>query len=211
MEIYGGILVFDKIDLEDFWDDTEYAQAEYVSEPVTDDMIQEIEHDLGYKLPQSYINFMKKHNGGMPKKTACPCDSATSWADDHVSIRGFYGIGKQKKNSLGGHWGSRFWIEQWEYPDIGIAICDCPSAGHDMIFLDYSECGRMGEPRVVHIDQEFDFKITVLADNFEEFLEKLCLEEEFKEDDISEDAGKSGIVSAWFSDEFWNKLNSKKE
>ncbi|WP_242974159.1 MULTISPECIES: hypothetical protein [Clostridium] len=40
-----------------------------------------------------------------------------------------------------GEFGSRFWIEEWEYPDIGFAIANCPSTGHDMIFLDYRECG----------------------------------------------------------------------
>ena len=29
-----------------------------------------------------------------------------------------------------------------------MAICDCPSAGHDMIFLDYRACGPQGEPAV---------------------------------------------------------------
>ena len=70
-------------------------------------------------------------------------------------------------------------IDEWEYPDIGVAICDCPSAGHDMIFLDYRECGRNGEPKVVHIDQEWDYRITVLADNFEELIRKLTTEENF--------------------------------
>ena len=70
-------------------------------------------------------------------------------------------------------------IDEWEYPDIGVAICDCPSAGHDMIFLDYRECGRNGEPKVVHVDQEWDYRITVLADNFEEFIRKLTTEENF--------------------------------
>ena len=63
-------------------------------------------------------------------------------------------------------------IDDWEYPAIGVAICDCPSAGHDMIFLDYRECSPQGEPKIVHIGQERDYKITPLADNFEEFCEQ---------------------------------------
>ncbi len=166
--------MFEKINLEEFWDDDEYALEAYVSLDVTDEMIQEVEQELGYKLPASYIYLMKKHNGGIPKNQYCPCDTPTTWADDHVGITGIYGIGREKTYSLCGEHGSKFWIEEWEYPDIGVAICDCPSAGHDMIFLDYRECGRDGEPKVVHIDQEWDYAITVLADNFEEFIEKLC-------------------------------------
>ena len=56
------------------------------------------------------------------------------------------------------------------YPDIGVYICDCPSAGHDMICLDYRKNGKNGEPEVVHVDQELDYKITFLAENFELFV-----------------------------------------
>ena len=38
-----------------------------------------------------------------------------------------------------------------------------------------------GEPKVVHIDQEWDYAITVIAENFEEFVSKLCLPEVFEE------------------------------
>jgi hypothetical protein len=38
---------------------------------------------------------------------------------------------------LGGTFGSRFWIEEWGYADIGVYFADCPSAGHDMLCLDY--------------------------------------------------------------------------
>ena len=79
-------------------------------------------------------------------------------------------------------------IEEWGYPDIGIAICDCPSAGHDMVFLDYRECGPHGEPGVVHIDQEDDYLITPLADTFEEFVRGLVDEEDYDdEEDLEED------------------------
>lgn len=176
--------MFDNVNLDEFWDDSDYAMKEYMSAPVTDEMIQDVEKELGYKLPESYIYLMKLHNGGMPQNSCCPCDSRTTWANDHVAIEGIYGIGREKTNSLCGELGSKFWIEEWEYPEIGIAICDCPSAGHDMIFLDYRECGRDGEPKVVHVDQEWDYKITVLAENFEEFICKLCSEDMF---DLEED------------------------
>ena len=71
--------------------------------------------------------------------------------------------------------------DDWGYPDIGVAICDTPSAGHEMIFLDYRECGRQGEPKVVHIDQELDYEITLLADNFEDFIRGLVNSEELEE------------------------------
>jgi hypothetical protein len=33
------------------------------------------------------------------------------------------------------------WINEWEYPNIGIYFGNCPSGGHDMIALDYRTCG----------------------------------------------------------------------
>ena len=145
---------FENFDFTDFWDDDEYAMNEYIGAPPTEEMIEETERELGYKLPESYIWLMKQHNGGIPFNVCFPCDEPTSWADDHVAITGIMGVDKDKIYSLCGQLGSRFMIEEWGYPDIGVAICDCPSAGHDMIFLDYRECGPQGEPKVVHVDQE---------------------------------------------------------
>lgn len=63
--------------------------------------------------------------------------------------------------------------EEWGYPTFGICICNCPSAGHDMIMLDYRECGPHGEPSVVHVDQEDDYRVTPLAPDFETFVRGL--------------------------------------
>ena len=136
-----------------FWSDSEYALNEYVNEPASDELIKSIEKELGYTLPASYIELMKIHNGGILLKNCHPSSEPTSWADDHVGINGIFGIGRKKSYSLCGDAGSRFWIEEWGYPDFGVYICDCPSAGHDMILLDYRKCGNSGEPEVVHVDQ----------------------------------------------------------
>ena len=188
-----GDIPFEGFDFTSFWDDNWYARKEYVSDPPSDELIASVEEELGYKLPASYIWLMKRHNGGIPVNTCYPTDTPTTWAEDHVAIAGIFGIGREKSYSLCGELGSQFMIDEWEYPAIGVAICDCPSAGHDMIFLDYRACGPQGEPAVVHVDQENGYKITHLADSFEEFIRGLEHESLYDPDEdiegIDEDDG----------------------
>ncbi len=183
---------FEGMDLSGFWDDSDYALREYVSASPTDELIASVEEELGYKLPASYISLMKQHNGGVPYNTCFPTEDATSWAEDHIAITGIMGIGREKSYSLCGDLGSPFMIEEWGYPDIGVVICDCPSAGHDVVMLDYRNCGRDGEPEVIHVDQEDDYEITFLAPDFETFIRGLVSEEEYdtSEEDKEEDLRK---------------------
>ena len=157
-------------DFNGFWEESEYATKNYVCEAPTPEIIKTIENELGYKLPQSYIKFMQIQNGGIPLKNVFyPEDEE----DEGIYIHGFFGIGNDKPYSLGSERGSRFWINEWEYPDHGIYICDCPSGGHDMILLDYGKCGKTGEPEVVHIDQEGDYEKTFIAEDFASFVRGL--------------------------------------
>lgn len=175
---------FKDFDFSDFWEDDEYVLADYVEESPTDELIQSIEEEIGgYKLPASYIQLMKMHNGGTPINTCFPTNEATGWADDHVAITGIMGIGRTRTYSLCGELGSNFMKEEWGYPDIGVCIADTPSAGHEMIMLDYRECGKTGEPQVVYVDQESDYEIIFLAENFEAFIRGLVHESEFEEDE----------------------------
>ena len=80
-----------------------------------------------------------------------------------------------------------------------MAICDCPSAGHDMIFLDYRECGPQGEPKVVHVDQEDDYYVTFLADNFEKFIRGLVNEDVFDTSEEDERMELEKVRNAAFS------------
>lgn len=174
----------------DFWEDSDYARKEYVSAPPDDELIASIEQELGYKLPASYIAMMKQQNGGIPRNTCFPVEESNSWAEDHIAITGIAGIGRDKSYALCGDLGSRFMIEEWGYPDIGVVIGDCPSAGHDVVMLDYRYCGPDGEPEVIHVDQEGGYEITFLAKDYESFIRGLVSEEVFdtsaedKEDDL---------------------------
>jgi len=200
---------FTDFDFSDFWNDSQYALKDYVEEYPNDDLISSIEQELGYKLPASYIELMKLHNGGVPNNCCYPTSESTSWSNNHVAITGIMGIGRTKTYSLCGSLGSQFMIDEWGYPGIGVCICDCPSAGHDMIMLDYTNCGKDGEPEVVHIDQELGYKKTFLAKDFETFIRGLVNEKEFE--DTSDEPIKPQIVSEWYSDELLEKMKKFKE
>ena len=156
----------------DFWDDPfDESDDDFTGPPLTDGMIRAAEAKLGYKLPAAYIRLIRIRNGGTPKRTCYPTHVPTSWAEDHIALSGIRGIG--------GDWGidseelgSRVMIEEWGYPDVGIVVGECPSAGHDVVMLDYSECGRQGEPRVIHVETETadEPEVTLLAPDFETFL-----------------------------------------
>jgi len=94
----------DDFDLSDFWEESEYATKEYVGEPITENMIEEVEveveAELGYKLPKSYIKLLKIQNGGISKKTNHPTKESTSWADNYVSLTGVFGLDSKKTYSL---------------------------------------------------------------------------------------------------------------
>ncbi|MFC4605375.1 SMI1/KNR4 family protein [Rhodococcus kronopolitis] len=176
---------FDGVDLAGFGDDGEYSRENYVEAAPTDELIASIEEELGgYRLPDSYVELARIHNGGLVERPCFPTDRSTSWAEDHIQISGLYAIGRTATWSLCGELGSTFLRDEWGYPDIGVGIADTPSAGHEQIMLDYRACGPLGEPRVVHVDQEADFRITVVAPDFASFVCGLVGEDEF--DDAEE-------------------------
>jgi SMI1-KNR4 cell-wall len=173
---------FNDFDLSTFWEQSEYADEEYVESPPTPETIAAVEAELGYRLPAAYVELCKFQNGGIPVHTEHRMAERTSWSSDHIAITGIFSIGSGNLSSLCGEYGSTFWVTEWGYPDIGIYFADCPSAGHDMLCLDYRDCGPNGEPQVVHVDQEFDYKITGVAPNFEAFIRGLESGDAFNDD-----------------------------
>lgn len=60
--------MFEDFDFTDFWND-DVENMDLIGESPSDELIAEIEKELDYKLPASYIWLMKQHNGGLVNKT----------------------------------------------------------------------------------------------------------------------------------------------
>ena len=150
--------------LADFWEDPSG------DDPLTPQLLADSQQGWGCRYPAAYVQMMQQQNGGIPRRRFFPLEEL----DDLVEISELYGITREDS---GIHGGRSFWVEDWGYPDLGVPLCGCPSDVHDAVFLDYSLCGPQGEPRVVHIDQECDYSMTVLADSFEAFIRGLTTEE----------------------------------
>jgi hypothetical protein len=162
-----------------FWDENDYA-CQYTGQSITKELIDKAEQILAYKLPPFYIELLKSKNGGMPKNNRFPTSMPTCWAKDHIAISGIFGINDQPLSLLG-ELGNSFMMKNWGYPNIGIIICDSPSVGHDAVMLDYRQCGKNGEPEVIHVDVENSTpKITWLTDNFESFIQGLVNEKNYR-------------------------------
>jgi hypothetical protein len=176
--VMGAKSAFEGVDFEGFWDDCEYSLESYVEPAPSDELIASIEEELGgFRLPAAYVELARMHNGGQLNRNR---------------ITGLYAIGRTSNHSLCGKTGSKFWEEEWGYPPIGVYIADTLAAGHLMIALDYSECGKQGEPRVVCVDQEGDYSITFVAPDFATFVRELVDEEE---NDTSEEIREEAVAA----------------
>lgn len=166
--------MFKNVNLDELWYDSEETKK-YECGSLDDEMIKKTEKKLGFKLPESYIYLMKKHNGGLLQKNYLSFKNTDGYSDLNV-IYGigdnYYSINYENKNKA-------------YYEENLISICSSNS-GHAKIYLDYNECGPQGEPRVIAIDNEMNIdginaEPIFLAKNFEDFISRLCYEDDEKE------------------------------
>ncbi len=175
------MMLFEGFDFTGFWKESKYAKETYGCGKLDQQERERAEAALGYKLPAAYVWLMEQHNGGVPVNTCFPANTPTNWADDHIAIEGIFGVWPRPMDSIVSE--TRLMVDKWGYPNIGVAICDCPTGGHQEVFLDYRKCGPQGEPAVVYVDQEDDYSILHLADNFEDFIRGLVNQSLFECDE----------------------------
>lgn len=167
----------DAITRHPFWDGSAYETDAYKGATVTQEDITRIQTILGYTLPENYVTLLHHQNGGIPINTCHATKTPTSWAKDHIAITGIMGADSTRTYSLCGQLGSQFMIAEWGYPPIGIYFANCPSAGHDMVCLDYRD--NPHAPSVAHVDQDRNYAITTLAPSFEDFILGLTHQDNF--------------------------------
>ncbi|NMI06805.1 SMI1/KNR4 family protein [Paenibacillus sp. SZ31] len=160
----------------EFWNDSEQALEHYVSNPPSDGLIESVEEQLVFRLPASYIEMMKVHNGGIPYNRYFPVANTDTGATDYVEIEGILGIGREKPRTLAGAQGSWTLIEREGYPEIGVVIAVSPSES-GVVMLDYRSFGNDGEPEVVYVKRDNPKEIIPLAPNFETFIQGLMTPE----------------------------------
>ncbi|MER7848357.1 SMI1/KNR4 family protein [Kitasatospora sp. NPDC096077] len=148
-----------------FWNGGDFG----VQEPLTDEMVQEAERELGVTLPLALLDLLRVQNGGVvaDDHDAFPANQPTSWSEDHVPFDHLMGIGRDEgATSL---LDTPYLVEEWGLPTPLVLLS---GDGHCWIGLDYRMCGRDGEPSVTWFETDLNAEL-VLADDFCSFVEGL--------------------------------------
>lgn len=152
--------MYNNIDLSKLFDNKSKYGKKYYQGELKENRIKEVEDNLGYKLPKSYIQLLKFQNGGYISDNFNDC-----W------LTAIYGIGQNIDSSYGLEEQFKLWKNEWEYPNIGIPFGETQTGGHDMYFMDYSVVDQNGEPRIVRVSNEDNNARYFVANNFEEFID----------------------------------------
>jgi hypothetical protein len=139
--------------------------------PASAQDVENVEALLGVRLPAPYTALLAQQNGGCPRRGYCHLGVDTSWDGQGFLVDEVLGIGP---GADGGILASRYLIGEWGYPDVGVVVAYTPSAGHEVVMLDYTDCGPRGEPVVLYVDErDRGWAAVRVAPSFAAFLERL--------------------------------------
>lgn len=110
--------------------------------PVTDALVSRVEASLGLRLPEAYVDDLRKCNGGVLRRTRC------SGAGRLVRVRDLAGIGYSDGVEL-----SASLSREWDYPTPCLVLS---GEGPTAVLLDYRRSGPHGQPAVVFVDTDHE-------------------------------------------------------
>ncbi|MED4455732.1 SMI1/KNR4 family protein [Metabacillus fastidiosus] len=146
----------------EFWDKGE--------KPILDSDIRVAEEKLGVKLPQSYIELLKEHNGGILKYPKIFLEENDK---ERFTIPEIDGINFQGEQNGIGILASKYWINEVGLPESIIILW---GDYHSWIALNYEE--NIENPSVVYFYEDYlsdneKWKQIKIANDFDSFLRKL--------------------------------------
>ena len=161
------------MDFSDFWHDIKESERRYECTKPDMRLIRSVEEELGFKLPESFIELMKMHNGGMLNRCWYPIRFPAETYCDYIQITHFLGIGREAPYSLCGRFGSAFLLEGRDgLTGAGVAFANCISPSRGLLLLDYRNSKEGGEPCVTFVNSQTGEE-SVVATNFEIFIRSL--------------------------------------
>ena len=147
------------IDPREFWDVNFYNHP-----PLTDEMVEEAQRQLGVSLPRELIELLRIQNGGYTKGFAHPMTQRTTWSENHVPLDDLAGIVTDPEHETAQNiLQTEYMTQEWGLPPKQVLLS---GDGHWWITLDYRQGG---EPSIAWIDVECGEDLQV-ATTFRAFL-----------------------------------------
>ncbi|MDR1051635.1 MAG: SMI1/KNR4 family protein [Deltaproteobacteria bacterium] len=171
--------------LDNFWNPGDPAGAGYEGASLTPEMVASAEKKFGFKLPLSYVRLLEKQNGGASVLTAGFLENPELPFDEFVfPFKAFLGLDDGAKYSLG-RGRVQDLAEKYGLNKFGLVVCDPLDNDDDLLFLDYRENGKYGEPYVMCArrgNSPADWVCHVAAKDFETFAKSLITYEKAMEE-----------------------------
>lgn len=164
----------------------------YEVEPLTAEVIKEVQQQFNVTLPKAYIELMSLQNGGSlsDAKNTYYVNVENSDEQEVIGVSHLYGI-SMDDTAIGGTF---YMIEEWEYPENIIIISD---EAHYAVCLDYRNYAG-DNPPIRYIDLELELDIEIAPD-FETFIENLTNyvdeDEDENEDDYDYEDDEDEVIS----------------
>ncbi|MDT0295898.1 SMI1/KNR4 family protein [Mesonia ostreae] len=142
--------------------------------PLDNSSVLDVEKKYNIKFPESYLELLRFQNGGYLNYSAYPIGSLgikVPFSDDLLTVRGISGIRNETRDYDLEE--NTELLDEWELDKSKYVTLDCD--GHWWICFDKTQLNQNGEPKIVHIELEYGDSpvITVLSDNFQDFINKL--------------------------------------
>lgn len=159
--------------LDSLWENYDYSKEGYESNKPTDEDFENMEKYLGCKIPNSYKQLMKMHNGNCIHDVNCMINNDFKDHSNSPSIfilDKLFGLDSKIGETLRGENGDAFRAGLRIFPDLSVVIGQGEHDIRTSFILDFSDCENGEEPCVAYVNRTKGYEIRYIADTFQDFV-----------------------------------------